>query len=102
MSSKERSDGAYPETLAQLEKDLVQQLGQVVGGGALTRALGFRTQGAFRQAFARKRLPIPVFELEGRRGRFAHTLDIARWMWTTRAGFQSAPQDKGEGRPNSP
>ena len=70
------------KSLEELETQLTRSLGAVVGGSALSQALGYRTQGAFRQALSRKRLPVRVFELEGRRGRFALTCDIAHWLWT--------------------
>lgn len=63
---------------------LIRNLGPVVGGAALTKALGYRSQAAFRQAAARNRLPVPTFEFEGRRGRFADTQDIAAWLWKQR------------------
>jgi hypothetical protein len=67
------------------EAALTQTLGPVVGGSALSRALGFRTQAAFRKAKQRGRLPIATFEVEGRRGRFAATSDIAAWLWSKRS-----------------
>lgn len=66
------------------EAALTQALGPVVGGSALSRALGFRTQAAFRKAKQRGRLPVATFEVEGRRGRFAATADIAAWLWSKR------------------
>lgn len=69
-------------SLEDLEVSLTRALGAVVGGGALSRALGYRTQAAFRQALSRDRVPVRVFEIEGRRGRFARTGDIARWLWS--------------------
>lgn len=73
-------------SLDAIEERLTRSLGAVVGGAALSRALGYPSQGAFRQAVARDRVPVRVFELEGRRGRFALTADIARWLWTQRSG----------------
>lgn len=67
---------------------LILHLGPVVGGAALTKALGYRSQAAFRQAAARKRLPVRVFEFEGRRGRFADTQDIAAWLWQQRTSIK--------------
>jgi hypothetical protein len=78
------------ESLEDLEARMMRTFGAVIGGGELSRTLGYTTQGAFRQAFARDRLPVPVFFLEGRRGRFALTSDIANWLWTQR----SAPQER--------
>jgi hypothetical protein len=52
----------------------------VIGGGDLRRLLGYRTGAAFRQAAHRRRLPIPTFFIEGRRGRFARTGDVAAYF----------------------
>lgn len=71
-------------SLDELVERLTRTLGIVVGGSALSKALGYRTQGAFRQALTRNRIPIPVFALDGRRGRFALTSDIAQWLWSQR------------------
>jgi hypothetical protein len=84
------SDAGNIDSLEVLESRLMRTLGAVIGGGELSRTLGYPTQGAFRQAFVRDRLPVPVFVLEGRRGRFALTSDIANWLWTQR----SAPQER--------
>lgn len=70
---------------ATYEAALTHTLGPVVGGNALSKALGYRTQAAFRKAKQRGRLPIKTFEVEGRRGRFAATSDIAAWLWAKRA-----------------
>lgn len=52
----------------------------MLGGAALYRALGFPTAAAMRQAVARGRVPVPLFDIENRRGRFALTRDVAHWL----------------------
>ena len=74
------------------EQRLVRALGATVGGGQLTRALGYPSQDAFRKASHRGRLPVRTFEMVGRRGRFAVTTDIAQWLWDQRAGQGSGRQ----------
>lgn len=74
-----------PETaqVAALEEyraSLIAQYGPLIGGRDLVRSLGFRTQAAFDKARREQRLPIRVFRIEGRRGRFALTLDVAQWL----------------------
>lgn len=96
MDTMRKSVNAKPSaepTLEDFEVSLTRALGAVVGGGDLSRALGYRTQAAFRQALARDRLPVRVFEIEGRRGRFARTGDIARWLWGQ--GVTSLPATPG-------
>lgn len=52
----------------------------VVTGDDLMKALGYKTSDAFRQAIARGTLPVNVFTIEKRRGKFALTADIAAWL----------------------
>lgn len=66
------------------ERKLVDMLGAVVGGCVLAKALGHRTQASFRKAHQRGTIPVSTFELDGRRGRFAITTDLAGWMWRQR------------------
>ena len=69
-----------PATLVELEAQLTGVYGCIVGGARLTTALGYPSQAAFRQAVARGKLPVPVFEIDGRRGKFARIHDIAVWV----------------------
>lgn len=54
--------------------------GELLGGAALARALGFKTQRAFQKARLAGRLPIDTFAITGRRGHFARTRDVAAWL----------------------
>lgn len=74
------ADGARAASLPQLEAQLIRTYGVIVGGAQLTRALGYPTQQAFRQAVARGRVPVPLFTIPGRRGKFAQSQHIARWV----------------------
>lgn len=74
------------DKLAQeIEHGLHERHGPMLGGAALYRALGFPTAAAMRQAVSRGRVPVPLFDIEGRRGRFALTLDVALWLARCRA-----------------
>jgi hypothetical protein len=73
------------ETYDEFEGRLIRALGATVGGESLTKALGFRSQEAFRKAHQRGRLPVRTFEIDGRRGRFASATDIAAWLWGRRS-----------------
>ncbi len=72
------------ESYEVFEARLIRALGATVGGGGLSRALGYPTQDAFRKAHQRGRVPIATFEVRGRRGRFAMVVDIAAWLWRER------------------
>lgn len=73
-----------PDDYDDFERRLIRALGATVGGESLSKALGFRSQDAFRKAYQRDRLPVWTFEIAGRRGRFASTADIATWLWRQR------------------
>lgn len=69
----------------EIEQTLHERHGPMLGGSALYRALGFPTAAAMRQAIARGRVPVPLFDIERRRGRFALTRDVALWLARCRA-----------------
>ncbi len=60
--------------------ELENKHGQLIGGADLYRTLGFKTAIAFKQAHARNCLPVSVFNLPNRKGKFAFTRDIATWL----------------------
>jgi|CXWL01.1.fsa_nt_gi hypothetical protein len=69
-----------------LGREMLLLYGPIVGGDRLHQILGFTSSDAFRQAAARKQLPIPVFRIPRRRGQFALTADLATWLVTLREG----------------
>ncbi|MEP1444746.1 MAG: hypothetical protein ABJK37_01355 [Paraglaciecola sp.] len=65
----------------QLEKDLLLMYGSpLITGEDLQKAMGFRSVDALRQAIVRKTIPVKVFNLDNRRGKYALVKDIARWL----------------------
>ena len=65
----------------QLEKDLLLMYGSpLITGEDLQKAMGFRSVDALRQAIVRKTIPVKVFRLDNRRGKYALVKDIARWL----------------------
>jgi len=64
---------------ADLERRLLREHGELIGGTALARGLGYRTARAFQVAVKRERMPIETFTLVGRRGRFARPFEPPRW-----------------------
>ena len=72
---------AMPDSASPMEliRDLIRDFGLVIGGKDLMRLLGYRTYKSFSSACARHALPVPVFEIEGRKGKFARTADVVDW-----------------------
>jgi hypothetical protein len=52
----------------------------MIADDALRVALGYRSTDAFRKALTRKTVPIPVFSVENRRGKYALVKDVAEWL----------------------
>lgn len=78
-----------------LERDLIARHGSpLLGGDNLRSALGYPSVEALRQAISRGTVPVPVFAVEHRRGKFALARDVAAWLATLR---QSANHAGGEG-----
>lgn len=67
-----------------LEQDLLHRYGPVIGHDDLRQALGYASLDAFRQALSRGLLPVPVFPIPHRRGKFALAKDIASWLASLR------------------
>lgn len=64
----------------QLEQELTLQHGPMVSNDDLRIALGYTSMDAFRQSLVRKTVPIPVFSLPNRRGKYALVKDLALWL----------------------
>lgn len=63
-----------------LERDLLSLYGPLMGRDNLWMALGYSSNDAFRQAVFKNLVPISVFEIENRRGKFALVKDVAKWL----------------------
>lgn len=68
------------DLVAALERDLNEKYGPLIANDALRTALGYPSMHAFRQALVRRTVPVPVFALENRRGKYALVKDIAIWL----------------------
>lgn len=76
-----------------LKDTLLKKYGPLMGGEDLRRALGYRTWSAFARAARLDGLGVKVFELPGRRGKFALTIDVATWLVAMRS---SQPETQPE------
>ena len=63
-----------------LQQDLLHRYGPVIGQDELRQALGYASGDGFRQALARGLVPVPVFAIPHRRGKYALTKDVASWL----------------------
>lgn len=82
-----------------VENTILREHGGVpmLNGNALFKVLGYPTMMAFKKADARGLLPVPVFPIARRSGKFALVSDIASWMvqlreQTLRAGHDVSTQ----------
>ena len=80
------SEVAQVAALEEYRASLIAQYGPLIGGRDLVRSLGFGTQAAFDKARREQRLPIRAFRIDGRRGCFAATAELARWLWMRQFG----------------
>lgn len=74
------------DLVQEFESRLVVRYGEFVPPSFLWRELGFATPASFRKALSQARVEVEVFDIAGRRGSFARTLDVARWQATVYAG----------------
>ena len=63
-----------------IESVLFERHGPLLADDALRIALGYKSTDAFRQALSRKTVPVPVFSVENRRGKYALVKDVASWL----------------------
>ena len=63
-----------------LEQRLIDRYGTMLSSRALARELAYPSEQAYRQALMRGTMPIKTFTLPKRRGRYALTIDLARWI----------------------
>lgn len=69
---------------AELEAALMKEGGPLISGDLLIRSLGYPSRHAFRKAVEQKTLPVEIFEIPRRRGKYALARDIARWLASLR------------------
>jgi hypothetical protein len=86
---------ATPSLADLLERDLLTRYGgPLLGGDDLRSALGYPSVEALRQAISRGTVPVPVFAVEHRRGKFALTKDVASWLAKLRQGVDGPVPSK--------
>jgi hypothetical protein len=63
-----------------LNFELHQKYGPIIGGKDLMRALGFRSMQAMRKAIQENRMGVTIFNIPSRRGQFAITKEVATFI----------------------
>lgn len=77
-----------------LEGELVEKFGLLVSGKDLAGLLGYESLSSFNQAYARKKLPIAVFTLKNKRGKYAFCKEVAQYL--TERRFESNQRNTKE------
>lgn len=82
------------EIFEALKLQIESRYGLLISNDDLRIALGYPTMEAFRQALYRNTVPVPVFSIPNRRGKFALSKDVAEWLATQRNAALVAMQEK--------
>jgi hypothetical protein len=82
--------------MQEIRDDLNRMYGPLLASRDLWKVLGYASPGAYRQARLRKRVRVPEFEIEGRSGHFALTIDVARWLAEQRLAIPQTNLPEGE------
>tara|TARA_R110001599_G_scaffold343217_4_gene565655 strand:- start:80 stop:337 length:258 start_codon:yes stop_codon:yes gene_type:complete len=77
----------------ELEASLMKEAGPLLTGDILASSLGYPSRQAFRKAVERKAVPVPIFEIPRRRGKYALARDVARWLASLR---EQPNEEEGE------
>lgn len=88
------NDGSEDDLAKSLEDSLADRHGPILPSSILTKVLGYTSAAAFRQSLVRRTVPVPVFRIANRRGHFALTRDVARWLARQRQEAVAATQEK--------
>jgi len=59
---------------------LFKEYGPMVTGVDLVKVLGYPSDNAFRQSISRKTVPVEIFDIPNRKGKFALVTEIASWL----------------------
>lgn len=65
---------------AAIYQNLSDKYGELIGGKGLWKMLGYPSAEAFRQAYIRNVVPVHVFYIPNRRGKFALVRDVTAWL----------------------
>lgn len=84
-ADSDRTASPLEQLAEDLERKLIREVGVLLSGEALARSLGYRSVGTMRQAIKYRTVPVPLFPIKNRRGKYALAKDVARWIAEQRA-----------------
>jgi len=82
------------QLVQQLQETLIRLYGPLLASRDLWKLLGYASPAAYRQARLRQSIPVAEFEIERRRGHFALTQDVARWLAEQRLSIPQIIKDQ--------
>lgn len=77
---KQASFEPSPQRIDDLERKVIQKHGFLLTGEHLRCALSYGSLESLRQAIMRDTIPVKVFEIKGRRGKFTTARRVAHWL----------------------
>jgi hypothetical protein len=80
-----------------LRAEMLKLHGPLMRGHPLAVALGYPSLAALRQARHRNQPPVEVFSIKSRRGTFALTVDVARWLESLKSGPDKRTKESEQG-----
>ena len=100
MTSEDRVSSDLSPPSNRVGQHLIErEHGPILSCPVLWRLLGYRTADAFRKAVQRKTVPVETFSIPHRRGRFAKTVDVVRWLDTLTTPASSSASERKEAFP---
>lgn len=64
----------------EINLQLIRQYGELMDSRSLMHVLGYKSSSTFKFAINNRTLGIKVFDVPGRRGKFALTRHVSRWL----------------------
>jgi hypothetical protein len=62
------------------QSDPLEKYGPLIGGPDLVKVLGYRSNASFRRAVRLGIIGVRVFDIPGRKGKYAKTQDVVAWL----------------------
>lgn len=76
-----------------LRKEFTDRYGPMIGGADLRRVLGYKSPDGFRLAIIRNQLGVATFVVPHRKGHFALSDDVAKWLAELRSTAANQPDE---------